>query len=218
MAHIRILTGHGRYSDPWHRFEETSAAVGQLLEDQGHAVDVRPDESEALVGLGRVDLVVVNVGGNPSETLEPDARWNAAQTDFGVWISGGGRVLGLHTAANAFPDWLQWPSLLGGEWVRGSSWHPERSVATFEACPESAGHPIWQGCEPVTCYDERYSALAVHPDSVPLVRHELSERWEIMGWTKGSNVVYDGMGHDVRSYASPSRARFLVNEVDWLLG
>lgn len=217
MSHIRILTGHGRYTDPWHPFSETSAAVATILESQGHAVDVRLDEPDALTGLGRVDLVVVNLGGNPPVTIDPDPRWAAVQAEFGGWITGGGRVLGLHTASNAFPDWPEWPTLLGGQWVRGTSWHPERSVATFEPCPEAVDHPVWQGCVPVTCYDERYSALTLHPNSTPLVRHELGEEWQIMGWAKGDRVIYDGMGHDARSYASPSRARFLVNEVDWLL-
>ncbi|SER85834.1 hypothetical protein SAMN05443377_1146 [Propionibacterium cyclohexanicum] len=218
MAHIRVVTGHDRYADPWHPFEETSAAVSEILAAQGHGVDVQLDEPAALTGLRHVDLVVVNLGGNPEVNLAPDARWSAAQAEFGAWIREGGRVLGLHTASNAFPDWPEWPALLGGQWIRGSSWHPKRSVATFEPCPETVGHPIWAGCVPVSCYDERYSGLEVHPTSVPLVRHELSEHWEVMGWLNGDNVIYDGMGHNARSYSSPSRARFLVNEVDWLLG
>ncbi len=217
MARIRILTGHGRYGDPWHHFDETSAAVAEILESQGHRVTVVLDEPTSITGLGRADLVVVNLGGNPSVELDPDATWAQAQREFGSWIADGGRVLGLHSASNAFPDWSEWPTLLGGQWVRGVSWHPERSVATFEPCPEAVDHPVWSGCIPVTCYDERYCGLTVHPSSTPLVRHELGEEWHVMGWARGDSVVYDGMGHSGRSYVAPSRARFLVNEVDWLL-
>ena len=38
-----------------------------------------------------------------------------------------------------------------------------------------------------------------------------------MGWAVGDRVLFDGLGHDERSYQSESRRKLLVNEVEWLL-
>lgn len=214
---IRILSGADRYDDPWHPFAETSACLRDLLESHGQRVEVRDDDPSCLDGLAEVDLLLVNLGGNPTVELEPDPRWQRAHAELGHWVAGGGRVLAVHTAANTFPDWSGWPQILGGQWIRGRSRHPRRCVATFEQCPGAEDHPVWSGLETVTVYDERYSFLDVAEDSTPLVRHELSEEWEVMGWAHGRRVVYDGMGHNARSYQSPTRCRLLLNEVEWLL-
>lgn len=131
-------------------------------------------------------------------------------TGVGSWLSTLPRIASL--------TGLTGPSFWGGQWVRGTSWHPQRCIATFEKVPGAEGHPVWQGLDVVTAYDERYSDLDVHEDSVPLIHHELSEQWQVMGWAHGSNVVYDAMGHDRRSYMSETRRRYLLNEVEWLLG
>lgn len=135
MASIRVLSGHGRYTDPWHPFAEGSAAIREILEAVGHRVEVRDDDVSCLQELDALDLVVVNLGGNVEVELEHDDEWAAAQHEFGQWIRGGGRVLAVHTAANSFPDWPEWPALLGGQWVRGTSWHPKRCIATFGKAP-----------------------------------------------------------------------------------
>lgn len=113
MASIRILSGHGRYTDPWHPFAESSSAIRDILRGAGYRVEVRDDDPSCLSGLDDLDLVIVNLGGNVEVALEYDGKWAAAQRDFGQWIRDGGRVLAVHTAANCFPDWSDWPELLG---------------------------------------------------------------------------------------------------------
>ena len=154
MASIRVLSGHGRYTDPWHPFAEGSAAIREILEAVGHRVEVRDDDVSCLQELDALDLVVVNLGGNVEVELEHDDEWAAAQHEFGQWIRGGGRVLAVHTAANSFPDWPEWPALLGGQWVRGTSWHPKRCIATFGKAPGAEDYPVWTGLDVVTVYDE----------------------------------------------------------------
>ena len=115
MASIRILSGHGRYTDPWHPFAESSSAIRDILRGAGYRVEVRDDDPSCLSGLDDLDLVIVNLGGNVEVALEYDGKWAAAQRDSGQWIRDGGRVLAVHTAANCFPDWSDWPELLGGQ-------------------------------------------------------------------------------------------------------
>lgn len=139
MASIRVLSGHGRYTDPWHPFAEGSAAIREILEAVGHRVEVRDDDVSCLQELDALDLVVVNLGGNVEVELEHDDEWAAAQHEFGQWIRGGGRVLAVHTAANSFPDWPEWPALLGGQWVRGTSWHPQALYCDLRKGPRGGG-------------------------------------------------------------------------------
>lgn len=223
MARIRVLSGAGRYTDPWHPFAQSSDAAARVLRDAGHDVDVVPTLSPAcLADLDSVDLVVVNAGAgaDPSEAGTPasDPGWDEAHATFGAWLDDRGRALALHTGINTFRDWADWPRRVGGTWTPGVSGHPERSIATFEAVPDAAGHPVLGGLAEVTCYDERYWRMGVDDTSLRYLRHETGEEWHDVCWVSSSGVVYDALGHDARSYASPSRTRLLAAEASWLLG
>lgn len=215
MALVVVLSGSGRYSDQWHPFAETSAAIAAILRDAGHDVEVRDSEPQALLDLDGVDLLVVNTGGADVEDA-PSQQWRLAHAALGRFVDDGNPVLGLHTASNAFPDWPRWRELIGGRWGE-RAFHPEIGTATFLPAEGAEAHPVWDGLGEVTTFDERYSGLERSDDSVPLVHHVSEGVVEVMGWARG-RVLYDGLGHDARSYDSPSRQRLLLNEVGWLLG
>lgn len=218
MARILVLSGANRYSDAWHDFDGTSAAVAQILTDKGHQVQVRRSEPSALDGLDDVDLLVVNTGGgDPEEGWDYIPEWTRAHGRILDFHESGRPILGLHTASNTFCDWELWPEILGGRWVLGQSGHPERSYAVFEPMPEALDHPVTRGIDQVVCYDERYSNLDISPLATPLLFHETGEEFHVVAWTMGNDVVYDGLGHSERSYESPSRRLLLGNEVSWLL-
>lgn len=224
MSLVLVLSGHGRYADPWHPFEQTSDAVAALLSGQGHRVEVRTTVPSAYQGLDGFDLIVVNAGGgDPRVATAPEPAWDAAHAELDRWLGAGGRLIGLHTAANAFPDWAAWPGHLGGRWVRGLSGHPRRSVAVFEAVgsddvhaglPELAFDDHPRRC--VVAYDERYSDLELAECSIPLLAHESDGKRHVMAW-RTKRAIYDAMGHDARSYESASRRRFFTNCVTSLL-
>lgn len=218
MARVLILSGAGRYGDAWHDFDETSAAVAQILTDRGHQAQVRRSCPEALDSLAEADLLIVNTGGgDPEEGWDFIPEWSRAHSKILDHVEAGKPVLGLHTAANTFCDWDLWPSILGGKWVPGVSGHPERSYAVFEPMPDAADHPALRGVDQVMCYDERYSNLVIEPLATPLLFHETGEEFHIMAWAMGNNVIYDGLGHSGRSYESASRRQLLCGEVAWLL-
>ena len=217
MSRIRILSGVAPYDDPWHPFPQTSAAAADVLRAAGHAVEVMDSTPEALATLDAVDLLVVNTGRGIEDGPGPDRdAWLHAFDHVTAWHDAGGVVLGLHTAANTFHDWPQWPAILGGRWVAGTSFHPPLDEARFTVVAGAEGHPALAGLEQVTAEDERYSALVVNPDSTPLLHHHHEGVEEVMGWA-AERAVYDGLGHDARSYQSASRRQLLVNEAAWLL-
>lgn len=232
MSNVMVIQGFGRYSDVWHPFAETSAAIASVVEELGFRVDVRLSEPGRLLDLSGVDLLVINSGGGGPGPIAPlEAAWHDAHAALGAYADGGGPMLVVHTGANTFGGWARWPELVGGQWVPGVSNHPRASIATFQAVDGAAGHPIFAGLPAgtdidaarlrdvpvVQAYDERYSDLVLAENAVPLVAHETAGVLQVMGWQTGERVLYDGLGHDARSYRSVSRRRLLANEISWLV-
>ena len=51
-----LLSGVGRYADPWHPFAATSAALAGLLGEAGFSVELAEDVDAALAGMAAPDL------------------------------------------------------------------------------------------------------------------------------------------------------------------
>lgn len=221
-ASVLLLSGGGRFADPWHPFAASSRRLADLIEQQGHRVQIRTT-TPSLLHFDDVDLVVVNAGGGlPGRTPEQRAQstpaWDEALGRFGAWIDQGGPVLAVHTSANTFANWPRWRQVLGGAWIPGQSGHPPRSVATFE--PVTRDHPVLAGIDQVRADDERYCNLVLDPGVTPLLAHHTDGKQQVMAWAGpdgGSRVLYDGLGHDASAYDSPDRQRLLAGELGWLL-
>ena len=59
------------------------------------------------------------------------------------------------------------------------------------------------------------------PGSRVLLHHDHEGGTQPLVWVTeraGARLVYDALGHDVGSYASPARVELLQREVRWLLG
>ncbi|WP_324649937.1 ThuA domain-containing protein [Georgenia sp. H159] len=213
-----VLMGRGRYEDPWHDHAATSHVVAGLLGTLGLLVSVRSTFRQSFRDLADFDLVVVNAGRG---RIDPDfdgddASWAAAHDAVRTYVADGGALLGLHQAANTFGDSPHWAGLLGGRWIDGVSMHPPQELATFTPVGD---HPITAGLAPVVADDEQYCELVVAPTSRVLVTTHHAGRDHPVAWVSAAGrVVYDGLGHDVGSYASPSREELLRREVGWLLG
>lgn len=225
---VVVLSGQTRYADPWHPIADTSKAIAGLCQELGLSVEIRSDTDPAgWADLAGVELLVVNSGaGMPDQPLQPDPVWAPVYEAVAGYAAGGGRILGVHTAANAFPEWPGWADIIATGWEPGRSGHPRRSLAVFQPAEGAADHPVFAGLPVlpeaggpgVIAYDERYWGLVLRDSVTPLMRHESADTWHTMGWCVGDRVLFDGLGHDLRSYASPSRRRYLTNAVRWLLG
>lgn len=221
MAQVVVLVGRDRYGDPWHDHAATSDAVATLLRAEGHDVAVRSVFPDALDGVDRPDLLVVNCGQGP---LDPAAaeEWRGFHDRRAALVDGGTAVLGLHQAANTFNDDPRWAATLGGRWDDDVSWHPPLDEARFRVVDRA--HPVTDGLDEVVAPDERYVDLVVSGDVRVLLVADVPDgdgatRPHPVVWVAGGagRVVYDALGHDVRSYASPSRRALLRREVAWLL-
>ncbi|GAB2599861.1 ThuA domain-containing protein [Pseudactinotalea suaedae] len=219
---VVVLSGEGRYADPWHDFPGTSARIAEILRAEGLTVQVCGSDSTAPVP---ARLVVVNAGGGadaiPGEG-DRGSQWRDAVLDHAL---AGGPVLATHAATNTFYDEARWPGVLGGRWVPGTSMHPPGGPATAQVAPNA--HPITAGMPAeIDVVDERYSFLEVSTAIVPLVTQVHDAVVHPIVWahegepsdgaTTRVRVVVDTLGHDLRAYGE-TRADLLRREVGWLL-
>ena len=214
---VVVVSGEGRYADPWHDFPGTSARIAEILAAHGLTAVVRGTDG---ADLATARLVVVNAGGGaqatPGEPGDAASSWREAVLAHALR---GGPVLATHAATNTFYDDPRWPAVLGGRWVPGTSMHPARGPATVQVATHE--HPITSGlAAELDIIDERYSFLETTPAIVPLITQVHDAVVHPIVWVhegeSGTRAVVDALGHDVPAYGDV-RAELLRREVDWLL-
>ncbi|WP_457101686.1 ThuA domain-containing protein [Microbacterium sp. P5_E9] len=215
MSKVLIVSGAGEYSDPWHPFPDTSERLVGILGSR-YDVTLTADVAAVLADLTADvwDIVVLNFGSNARE-LPTDT---ACVDGILRYVSAGGALLASHVVATAFPADPRWEEILGGRWVRGATMHPPQGNAEIHILP--TGHPVTDGLDDFVLVDERYSYLRVSPDVEVLATHVHDELEHPVVWAhqrSTSRVVYDGLGHDGRSYDSAQHRDLVRNAAEWLL-
>lgn len=214
---IRIVSGSGRYADPWHDFAATSQRLARIAADLGHQVAVDDQVEDSLADLTGVDLVIINIG-NPRPNGGESDRIGAARDGLLDHLSGGGSLLAVHSAATSFPGMPEWEQILGGRWVDGTSMHPPISETVVRV--RTGAHPIVDDLGDFSVFDERYSHLRIGDGVTPLAEHDHDDLVHPLAWARqydAGRVVLDTLGHGVESYDSAGRVQLLQREIDWLL-
>ncbi|MEV1132260.1 ThuA domain-containing protein [Agromyces sp. NPDC049794] len=219
-----ILSGSGRYADPWHAFAETSAALAGIVAGAGYRVDVSDDLLGGLANLGDADLLVVNAGsptmplpeGAPDPGPARDDEITAASAGLDAALDRGIGILAMHVAAASLPEVPAFEHALGARWIEDVSWHPPIGEALVHV---AGSHPIADGLTDFTVFDERYSGLRLDAVIEPIAEHEEDGMRHPLVWAREigrSRLVYDALGHDVRSYESAAHRELLTRALDWL--
>jgi type 1 glutamine amidotransferase len=209
-----VVSGGGRFVDPWHPFAETSAALAALLEEQGYRVEIGEDADVDLAGLSegpRPDLLALNIGGQGPERFA-----DAATDGLVAALNAGLPTLLIHSTLTAFPHWPLWREIAGGGWIRGTTFHPDYGPGVALARPD---HPLAAGLTELAITDERYTQMWVDDSSAVFLEHEEDGQLHALGWTRRwgrSPIVVDALGHDANSYREESRTTLLARELDWL--
>lgn len=115
MPQVRVLIIDGQNNHDW---ESTSPYLARLLEGTGRFTVARvtsppkgsPESAWTAFrpDFSQCDTVLVNYNG---ELWPKDV-----QTAFERYVSGGGGVVAVHAANNAFPQWDQWNQMIGLGW------------------------------------------------------------------------------------------------------
>lgn len=215
-----VISGAGRYADPWHDFTGTSARLAVELTALGLAAEVAT-LGEAEPPHGPVELLVVNAGGGSTPRPVAESAADQRAEALAGWtieaVASGVPVLVTHTGSNTFYDDGRWAGLIGGRWIPGTSWHPPLDRTQVQVTDPA--HPITAGLTELTVTDERYCDLEVYPGSSVLVDHAEDGRRHALVWARaaeGVRVVHDALGHDVPAYDGADRRALLAREVAWL--
>jgi len=214
MPRSLVLSGGGRYADPWHRFTKTSARLADVLWSLGHRVEVSDFVADRVADLSGFDLIVVNAAAGPGEA---PAAHTAAQAGLRAALDRGVAVLAVHTGVCALLRLPEWEAVTGAAWVAGRSGHPRLGPAHVQTLPDR--HPIVAGLPAFDLVDERYVGLRLAPGLVPLATHRHDGRQYPLLWAREvgrSRVVADTLGHSVESYESAGHRRLLTRAVQWL--
>ncbi len=213
-----IVSGAGRYADPWHAYDATSARIEAVLTDHGFRVDTSEDVEGSLARLDNgTELLVVNAGISTWDSPE-DASDRAARQGLLRFLGRGGPVLAMHSSASTLPTVPEWEGIIGCRWVEGTTMHPTIGIGHIGVHPER--HSIVAQSADFDIWDERYSYLRVMGDLVPLASHEHGGLKHPLLWARRygrSRVVYDALGHDERSYDSGDHVAIIGRAARWLV-
>ena len=211
-----VVSGGGRFGDPWHPFPATSDALAAVLRDRGCEVTVSADADTALAALptGTLpSLLVLNIGWyGPDSFVEPAADGLVAALQDGL------PTLLVHSTLTAFPDWPLWHDIAGGGWTHGTTYHPDYAPGVALA---DADHPMSAGLGRLEILDERYTKMWVDDPGSVFLRHEEGGQLHPLAWTRtwgASRIVADALGHDADAYRAADRIGLLQRELDWLAG
>jgi type 1 glutamine amidotransferase len=217
-----ILSGAGRYADPWHPFAETSARLAGILRDEGFDVEISEDvdaRMAALSGPDAPDLLVLNIGdpGNTApEHPEPVAE-RKGRDGLLAYLANARPLLAMHVTSTSLHGIPEWEGILGGVWARGTTMHPDYGPAHIRVHPDA--HPIVAGLADFEVQDERYTYLRTQPGLVPLASHEHDGAEHPLLWARtygDARVVYDALGHDTASYDSETHRVIVARAARWL--
>ncbi len=219
MTRAVILTGADRYDGKWHDHPATSQRIAEILAELGIDARLRRTHPRSFDDLADADLLVVNAAnGAPCADDATDDEWAEAFAALDAVRERGVPLLAFHLSAAAFKEWPQWRPWLGGEWVVGTSMHPPISQASVAVT--NASHPVVSGLDRIDVFDEMYSYLEVEPGNTVLATHTYEGVVHPLAWAREvgpGRVVYDGLGHDIRSYDSADHIRFIQQAANWLL-
>lgn len=222
-----LLSGTGRYADPWHPFAETSNALAGLLSEAGFEVLIPVEVDDALAALAAADddalpsLLAVNVG-LPRDGA-PSPGTSAAAAGLTRWLASERPLLVSHSSSTSFLDLPAWEDGLGGRWIRGVSMHPEYGPASVSILPGSG--PAVAGIPDFELLDERYTHLRTAPRITVHATHHHDGLDHPVLWSlerhgtgngRRGRTFYDALGHDGASYESPEHRNILLQAISWL--
>lgn len=145
---------------------------------------------------------------------------DAARMAIERHVARGGGLLVLHTGVICFDDWPQWPQILGGGWVWGTSSHPPLQAAAVRVL--DASNPLTIGISKFDLQDEVYQDLRLEEDIEVLATATagsdgVTQQHPVI-WMRRyglGRVFCDTLGHDAESIGESNHAELLRRGARW---
>ncbi len=215
-----------------HDFETSSPALAQVLDDCGFDTEVFAEPEAALLTLTETPtppLLVLNLlrwSMNVPRYEHLREQWSLSlspqnQAALLAHLARGGGILAMHGASICFDDWPRWRSVLGGVWDWERSSHPPIQESPVHIRVTGAEHPIVAGVDDFSVVAVSFKKQDLEPDVVALLTSAHGGHEHPLLWARevlGGRVVYDALGHDVRSYAAPAHRLIVQRAARWATG
>ncbi len=204
-----LFLGDQGHHKPMERIPSLMAALGPKGINFTYTDDLADLNPQTLA---KYDALMIFANWNE---ISPDAE--KALLDF---VASGKGFLPLHCASYCFRNSDAYVKLVGGQFWR----HTMDSITTQTV---QAGHPIMQGLQPFTAYDETYLHSQLQPDNNVLAVREIKadqekdkpgQKTEPYTWTRThgkGKVFYTAYGHDERTWNQPGFQALIYNAIIW---
>jgi len=211
---LRVLMLTGKNNHNW---RATTPVLREMLEDTGRFVvhvTYRPERATP-EKFAHYDVLMSNYNAR-QQWGEPA---DSALLDY---ARGGGGLVIIHAANNAFPGWDEYDQLIGGAWRKGAG-HGVRWSFPVEIVdrdhPVTRGMPDFQNAE-----DELYHRLTMQPH-IRLLAHAFSDpaergtgNYEPQVWIVrygDGRMFHNSLGHDARTMSGVGFISVTQRGTEW---
>ena len=129
------------------------------------------------------------------------------------YVKKGGGLLPIHSASYCFRNSDEYVDLVGGQFE-------SHDTGTFELEIVDASHPITEGFESFSTWDETYVHTKHSKKHVLMERVEGAAR-EPYTWVKTygkGRIFYTALGHDLRTWSQPQFHDLIFRGIRWAIG
>jgi type 1 glutamine amidotransferase len=208
-----LAGGTPPYTDPWHPFAETSAALARIAEELGFEVEVATDVAARLADLSGVNLLIADV---PSPTHPLDAmQLEAAAAGLREFLARPGGVFALHVSVTTLLGLPPWSEVMGAKWVQGTTMHPPLGRWSVTS---AAGGSLSGGGGDFELTDELYTYLEFDGDREDVLTHVYDGTTHPVLWLREvgpTRVVADALGHGAESFDSVDHVAIIRAALLW---
>lgn len=140
-----------------------------------------------------------------------ESSWPEQERALLDYIAEGHAFIPIHCASFCFKDSPEYVDLVGGQFkIHGTD--------TFTAAIVDKAHPIMQGLEEFTTWDETYVHDKLAKDITVLMERVEGEHHEPWTWVKNhgkGKVFYTAYGHDERTWNNPGFQKLIKEGILW---
>lgn len=185
------------------------------LKEEGFELDVLRDTTGLLLNTLIPYEVIVLAKGNKTSAVN-SSPWEdgPAEEAFLQYVERGGGVLFIHAGAAVKNGADGMCRLMGHRFFH----HPEQCAVTITPLKP---HPITQGVESFTVYDEHYFIKIQIEDTDILMVSTSQHGTQVAGYTRtmGRGRVCNLMpGHNIEVWNTPSYRKTIANAIQWCKG